>query len=154
MSISYAVFCLTADHPALHSFPTRRSSDLGERIRWDPGLPPLDHITVVVVMRRLDQFDDEPTVPQPTLTPTGPDAAILRCRLHPGKERRSARSEEHTSELQSHVNIVCRLLLDRRPPSSTLFPYTTLFRSRRANSMGSRTSTIGSHNRRRRNATA
>src|SRR5450631_1905611 len=77
------------------------------------------------------------------------------------------RSEEHTSELQSHVNIVCRLLLEkkntggeilhntrrswhdpaacqhrdpikiclfffmiRRPPRSTLFPYTTLFRSR------------------------
>src|SRR5438477_148787 len=35
------------------------------------------------------------------------------------------RSEEHTSELQSHVNLVCR------PPSYTLFPYTTLFRSAR-----------------------
>src|SRR3954462_449922 len=81
------------------------------------------------------------------------------------------RSEEHTSEVQSHDNIVCRLLLEkkhattcetpgafidvlraavaqlpsadrqariefsffltiRRPPRSTLFPYTTLFRSR------------------------
>src|SRR5690348_7110917 len=38
------------------------------------------------------------------------------------------RSEEHTSELQSPVHLVCRLLLPR-PPSSTLFPYTTLFRS-------------------------
>src|SRR6516225_9049392 len=58
----------------------------------------------------------------------------------------ACRSEEHTSELQSHVNLVCRLLLEkknntsipsfsffflmiRRPPRSTLFPYTTLFRS-------------------------
>src|SRR5690242_6577887 len=41
------------------------------------------------------------------------------------------RSEEHTSELQSHVNLVCRLLL-RPPPRSTLFPYTTLFRSQAA----------------------
>src|SRR6516225_4623477 len=100
---------------------------------------------------------------------------------------RASRSEEHTSELQSHVNLVCRLLLEkkkealdagddelaaiaartadaiacdnsgypaitaaaahslglvgqdplrlavfflmiRRPPRSTLFPYTTLFR--------------------------
>src|SRR5688572_27248629 len=40
------------------------------------------------------------------------------------------RSEEHTSELQSQSNIVCRLLL-RPPPSAPLFPYTTLFRSRR-----------------------
>src|SRR6201985_476738 len=41
------------------------------------------------------------------------------------------RSEEHTAELQSHVNLVCRLLLVmiRRQPRSTLFPYTTLFRS-------------------------
>src|SRR6266511_1318328 len=37
-----------------------------------------------------------------------------------------ARSEEHTAELQSRENLVCRL---RRPPRSTLFPYTTLFRS-------------------------
>src|ERR1039457_2552732 len=81
----------------------------------------------------------------------------------------SMRSEEHTSELQSPCNLVCRLLLEkkkiqprqvalaglgpllrvleglgqgavvglpvvfflmiRRPPRSTLFPYTTLFRS-------------------------
>src|SRR5437773_2718079 len=56
------------------------------------------------------------------------------------------RSEEHTSELQSHHDLVCRLLLATtkaphaadsrrlsalppRPPSATLFPYTTLFRS-------------------------
>src|SRR4029434_8420763 len=66
------------------------------------------------------------------------------------------RSEEHTSELQSHLNLVCPLLLEknrdrpsqcrprtvvsdidspvfflmiRRPPRSTLFPSTTLFRS-------------------------
>src|SRR2546429_174157 len=74
----------------------------------------------------------------------------------------SKRSEEHTSELQSRLHLVCRLLLEkkkirrvksplgqlrraascllssflfffflmiRRPPRSTLFPYTTLFRS-------------------------
>src|SRR5690606_15451358 len=41
------------------------------------------------------------------------------------------RSEEHTSELQSRENLVCRLLLVPRRPRSTLFPYTTLFRSDR-----------------------
>src|SRR5699024_7794124 len=39
-----------------------------------------------------------------------------------------SRSEEHTSELQSRFDLVCRLLL-RRPLRSPLFPYTTLFRS-------------------------
>src|SRR3989338_6750487 len=51
------------------------------------------------------------------------------------------RSEEHTSELQSQFHLVFRLLLFkmfyfflmiRRPPRSTLFPYTTLFRSARS----------------------
>src|SRR6266480_176582 len=28
--------------------------------------------------------------------------------------RRRSRSEEHTSELQSHVNLVCRLLLEKK----------------------------------------
>src|SRR5260370_10053937 len=37
----------------------------------------------------------------------------------PGRHRRSAprkslRSEEHTSELQSHLNLVCRLLLEKK----------------------------------------
>src|SRR5580698_11035334 len=33
------------------------------------------------------------------------------CRRRCGPERRS---EEHTSELQSHVNLVCRLLLEKK----------------------------------------
>src|SRR5437867_3723379 len=42
--------------------------------------------------------------------------------------RHSGRSEEHTSELQSPYDLVCRLLL-LPPPRAPLFPYTTLFRS-------------------------
>src|SRR5260370_11228349 len=36
--------------------------------------------------------------------------------LHPSTPKRSpvARSEEHTSELQSHLNLVCRLLLEKK----------------------------------------
>src|SRR6266480_2843092 len=30
------------------------------------------------------------------------------------RDRREIRSEEHTSELQSHVNLVCRLLLEKK----------------------------------------
>src|SRR5437879_5107448 len=47
----------------------------------------------------------------------------------PALKAEAKRSEEHTSELQSPMYLVCRLLA---PPASTLFPYTTLFRSRRA----------------------
>src|SRR4051812_49789144 len=40
-------------------------------------------------------------------------ATRSRCRRR-GVVRR--RSEEHTSELQSHVNLVCRLLLEKKKP--------------------------------------
>src|SRR5437762_2001155 len=50
----------------------------------------------------------------------------IRGRRVRKKPRRAVRSEEHTSELQSPMYLVCRLLCRQRPP---LFPYTTLFRS-------------------------
>src|SRR5690242_21404212 len=34
-------------------------------------------------------------------------------RVSPGRDEK-IRSEEHTSELQSHVNLVCRLLLEKK----------------------------------------
>src|SRR4051812_49716627 len=34
--------------------------------------------------------------------------------IHPRAAREVSRSEEHTSELQSHVNLVCRLLLEKK----------------------------------------
>src|SRR5690242_21308013 len=34
--------------------------------------------------------------------------------------RAALRSEEHTSELQSHVNLVCRLLLEKKNKSLTI----------------------------------
>src|SRR5947207_14880989 len=48
---------------------------------------------------------------------------ILRARtcfsFRPGfpPERRNKRSEEHTSELQSHSDLVCRLLLEKKKRS-------------------------------------
>src|SRR5207247_6998871 len=40
-----------------------------------------------------------------------PDNAAL---IHDGTEDRKQRSEEHTSELQSRVDLVCRLLLEKK----------------------------------------
>src|SRR5438034_6527853 len=34
--------------------------------------------------------------------------------LEPAQRRRARRSEEHTSELQSHSDLVCRLLLEKK----------------------------------------
>src|SRR5260370_5213207 len=47
----------------------------------------------------------------------GGGAGRPRRRARPGGSRRPgrpARSEEHTSELQSHLNLVCRLLLEKK----------------------------------------
>src|SRR5438309_7922608 len=66
------------DHRDLHSFPTRRSSDLGP---GRPGAPSWG---------------------------TGTSSSRHGC--WPG----GARSEEHTSELQSQFQLVCRLLLEKK----------------------------------------
>src|SRR6266480_2154782 len=41
----------------------------------------------------------------------------------PRTARLIPRSEEHTSELQSHVNLVCRLLLEKKKKNSKSFFY-------------------------------
>src|SRR5260370_20048993 len=39
---------------------------------------------------------------------------------HQGQECPVSRSEEHTSELQSHLNLVCRLLLEKKKINQTV----------------------------------
>src|SRR5260370_23487888 len=41
-------------------------------------------------------------------------AAANIKRLNADPEKAGGRSEEHTSELQSHLNLVCRLLLEKK----------------------------------------
>src|SRR4051812_49989701 len=49
------------------------------------------------------------TPPITSCWPTPSPRPTRRDRRRPGR-----RSEEHTSELQSHVNLVCRLLLEKK----------------------------------------
>src|SRR5436190_5674647 len=44
---------------------------------------------------------------------------IYQERVVPEEEYRCSRSEEHTSELQSHSDLVCRLLLEKKKKKST-----------------------------------
>src|SRR5438105_15872573 len=83
------------DHSALHPFPTRRSSDLLDRGRV---LEPTRHgsqppVCACCWRRCLRSRDRQPCW------------RLRRC---------DARSEEHTSELQSRVDLVCRLLLEKK----------------------------------------
>src|SRR3989344_2898974 len=52
----------------------------------------------------------------------------MRLSKHFGYERRS---EEHTSELQSHVNLVCRLLLEKKVAASARVDARLLYASLR-----------------------
>src|SRR5690242_21549905 len=57
-------------------------------------------------------------------TPSRPSCAVAvrQALVGPIRERTDSarfRSEEHTSELQSHVNLVCRLLLEKKNQRST-----------------------------------
>src|SRR5690242_21285254 len=49
------------------------------------------------------------------------DAALVGGELGVRPHLEAVRSEEHTSELQSHVNVVCRLLLEKKKPSEPAY---------------------------------
>src|SRR2546422_6871881 len=54
-----------------------------------------------------------------SLTPAGNDEYRPGQRVRPADKRRwSKRSEEHTSELQSRLHLVCRLLLEKKKKKS------------------------------------
>src|SRR5690606_42131044 len=92
-----------ATHRALHPFPTRRSSDLRPH---DPAPPaPCDTARSSRLRRPLGNPRRHRPRPSSRAPPCG--------RTHPRPVRRS-RSEEHTSELQSRENLVCRLLLEKK----------------------------------------
>src|SRR5438477_7832655 len=75
-------------------------------------------------------FFNDPATPE-IYTLSLHDALPIWHRWHPHRNRRQVerdrhghrdrpgRSEEHTSELQSHVNLVCRLLLEKKKTKKT-----------------------------------
>src|SRR5690606_41534142 len=94
----------------LLSFPTRRSSDLYDlaRARQPVGirnLRLLDEVDLVATDLLAQHFAVDDRHEVAALHPHKLEAAILRI---------VDRSEEHTSELQSRENLVCRLLLETK----------------------------------------
>src|SRR5690349_24222775 len=90
-------------HP--HSFPTRRSSDLAAvPASTVPSSAPA--AAPAGVNRNRARRGD-------ALTPAVV-AHAQRDRVIPGGVERMGRSEEHTSELQSRRDLVCRLLLEKK----------------------------------------
>src|SRR5205085_11139971 len=98
-------------NPPLHPFPTRRSSDLEyldyERLR---GRTPLGEQTptrlheLLLARSKLEAANvDAPAAPA-----VRPDEGHRSARAGVAFGRQNGRSEEHTSELQSQSNLVCR----------------------------------------------
>src|SRR5690606_41919601 len=88
-----------AAHQRLHSFPTRRSSDLGTVTDIEP-----QGTSVRVTM----------TVPDEVTLPEDVSAYVMSPAIISERYVELGRSEEHTSELQSRENLVCRLLLEKK----------------------------------------
>src|SRR5438477_2955509 len=93
-------------------------------IRRPPRSTLFPHTTLFRSLRHLEAEDADRHV--------GPGPDVLRhvqheARLSHRRPRRDdhevrglQRSEEHTSELQSHVNLVCRLLLEKKKKKNTM----------------------------------
>src|SRR5436189_3365975 len=80
------------DHRDLHSFPTRRSSDLGQRAE----------IARDAKCHSVFRIEIQSRCAAKSFRHSSRFARIL------------LRSEEHTSELQSPMYLVCRLLLEKK----------------------------------------
>src|SRR5438105_4586424 len=109
---------VTRTQPEQRGFEVRPGQEVAIGVRRVHVLPtPLSSFTACAVSAALAEALSR----QPLL-------AELAARMHTRIARRvEPRSEEHTSELQSRVDLVCRLLQRRLK----LSPYTTLFRSAR-----------------------
>src|SRR5438034_5777453 len=80
----------------LHSFPTRRSSDLAVHVA--------PKTTSVITSKSISKNGGR----------AGYRGLLEVAKGAKGSRSKVVRSEEHTSELQSHSDLVCRLLLEKK----------------------------------------
>src|SRR5690606_41129316 len=101
----------TPNHSLPHAFPTRCSSDLAVRRQRREQ----ERLLLAVVL----VFGELPQEPRDRRDRVGGEA-------HSGVDlvgqatQLGERSEEHTSELQSRENLVCRLLLEKKNTKAAL----------------------------------
>src|SRR5690606_39471615 len=93
----------------LHSFPTRRSSDLlpSSQARTRSNAP-------CIALTNTTPKPKNRTLAMRASCSSGRSRRRPNGMPRTGKTTSTARSEEHTSELQSRENLVCRLLLEKK----------------------------------------
>src|SRR5690606_39898210 len=105
------IACRARAARALPAFPTRRSSDLRtDRPSGEAGSKRMEHLAAL-----MDQLGYDAHVAKDV--DGAPAIEATHCIFHELALKRPQvcqfRSEEHTSELQSRENLVCRLLLEK-----------------------------------------
>src|SRR5207237_8475286 len=95
-------------HQYLPFFPTRRSSDLAQEPPYCSTVEG-GHGAVNELPTTVSPTEEEVIRPN-----SGIVDAIVSERIANLGRTSEPRSEEHTSELQSHLNLVCRLLLEKK----------------------------------------
>src|ERR1039457_3207216 len=139
--ISYAVFCLkknnlqradalcAARHPPAHSRPTRvrfvfvarRPRQVARRL--GRALRDRAFISFLLMIRRPPRSTLFPYTTLFRSRPSSPRPRFTHAKQTPrARDAGHHRSEEHTSELQSPCNLVCRLLLDKKRMAHRLQP--------------------------------
>src|SRR5690242_14642092 len=118
---------MPTDAPFIVAIPARYGST---RLPGKPLLPIAGEPMVVHVARRARAAGavevvvatDDARI-KAALAHSGVRVAMTRADHASGSDRlaevATMRSEEHTSELQSHVNLVCRLLLEKKKKKNT-----------------------------------
>src|SRR5205814_8679868 len=102
----YSLHC-SVQLPHLHSFPTRRSSDLPDRVPPLLGIHLKRNALAECVVLKLERI-------VPAESPRRRFVVRLRIGVLKTVRPDHRRSEEHTSELQSLRHLVCRLLLEQK----------------------------------------
>src|SRR5687768_18187084 len=90
--------------PSSTLFPTRRSSDLAEVMM----VPARRHKQGAGIRAHHRLESDDAAIQTLGLDERGD------MQMHMADHRTGVRSEEHTSELQSRLHLVCRLLLEKK----------------------------------------
>src|SRR5690606_41887097 len=102
-------FHLFSSPQDLHSFPTRRSSDLGIALSRASEIVEAEDLSgLMAALRSLTLSEEQAFLVVQCLRPERFEQTRATARFLD-----AFRSEEHTSELQSRENLVCRLLLEK-----------------------------------------
>src|SRR5262249_62421833 len=97
-------------HRHLPSFPTRRSSDLAaDDAKGGRDMMRFTRVAIALGCTAMSATQADAAPPSRAREAAVSTAVITNC-----YKMADRRSEEHTSELQSLTNLVCRLLLEKK----------------------------------------